>query len=304
MIVLQESLDALARIVDRTTTHMPDAERDALLARAVRDLPALEESPDLHLPVRRLSRLGSEIETQWGVPARVAFAAALVAHLALRLSDRLSSIGLPDSVVDQYPGAFERLVAWLSTADLAAYWSGDELFLKDVRIAGGYSVPCGAQDVDLYSTISRRSGLKSIVTQRDLRNGLAVIRWGGPPWFSIHTDPRHLDDFNEQGWEQCYRRIADLLMEWPKVKGVVGTSWFYDPQLAEISPRLAYLQTTPLANGALVVRHGPGEIHSQRATATSPTRRALLEQGSYLPICCSMLWPRAELLRWASRGLR
>jgi len=302
MTLPRTSLDALAVIVDCTGDHMDDAERSALFTRAIRALPAVDESADLELPIRRLAPLGPEIEASHGAGARTAFARALVAHLALRLADRLPSMGLPDSVLELYPGAFERLVAQLGTADLASYWSGDDHFLKDIRITGGYSVPCGAQDVDLYSSISRLSGLKSMVTQRDLRNGWAVVRRGGPPWFEIHTDPRHTEDFNEEGWERCYRRIADLLVRWPKVKGMVGTSWFYDPQLVAISPRLAYLQTTPLANGALVVRHGPGAIHTERATATSPTRRALVEQGSYVPICCSLLWPRDELLGWARRA--
>jgi len=81
---------------------------------------------------------------------------------------------------------------------------------------------------------------------------------------------------------------------------MVGTSWFYDPQLLAISPRLAYLQTTPLAHGAFLVRHGSGAIHTELATATSPTRRALAEKGSYIPVCYSLVWPRAELVRWAS----
>ena len=160
-------------------------------------------------------------------------------------------------------------------------------------------MPCGTVDVDLYSTISRLSGLKSMVTQRDLRNGWAVVLRGGPTWFRAHLDDRNLKDFNEKGREKSYLRIAELMERRPKVKGVVGTTWYYDPQIMKISPRLAYLQTTLLANGAFAVRHGPGAIHTKRATATSPTRRALVEQGSYVPICYSILWPRVEFLRWA-----
>jgi hypothetical protein len=299
MILTQASLNELVGILDRTGAYMTDAERDTLLARAVRYLPELDESPSIDLPIRRLVSIGSEIEALHGAAARPPFTAALVAHLALRLADRLPSMGLPDSVVEQYPGAFERLVAQLSKGDLISYWLGNDNFLKDVRITGGYSVPCGAQDVDLYSTISRWSGLKSMVIQRDLKNGWAVIQCGGPPWFRIHTDQRHLQDFNEEGWDRCYERIADLLMARTAVKGMVGTSWFYDPQLLNISPRLAYLQTTPLTHGAFLVRHGPGAIHTERATATSPTRRALVKEGTYVPICYSLVWPRADLLHWA-----
>jgi hypothetical protein len=299
MIIPRSSLDSLGSVIDQAGAHVEPTKISALLARAMDDLPYVTESTDLWLPIRRLAPLGSEIEAHHGLESRKAFAAALIGHLALRLAERLPSMNLPNSILELYPAAFERLAAHLTGADLTSYWCGDDEFLKDVRIAGGYSVPCGAQDVDLYSTISRLSGVKSMLKERDFRNGWLVALRGGSPWFSIHTDQRHTEDFNEAGWERCYRRIAQLLVKHPEVKGMVGTSWFYDPQLLTISPRLAYLQTTPIANGAFVVRHGPGAIHTERATVTSPTRRALVEQGRYVPICCSLLWPRKELLHWA-----
>ena len=299
MIVLQKYLDALNVIVERIGKHMANTECSALLARAVRNLPKMDESADYELPVRRLLSLGHEIEVGHGTSARMAFAAGLVAHLALRLAARLTSMELPDSVLEQYPRTFERLIRQLNEGDLASYWSGDECFLKDIRITGGYSVPCGALDVDLYSTISRKSGLKLIFTQRDLHNGWVVVRHGGPTWFRIHLDPRYLEDFNENGWEGVYRRIADLLLRHPWVKGMVGTTWFFDPKIVEISPRLAYTQTTPLTNGAFLVRHGPAALYTKLATATSPTRRALVEEGSYVPTGYSLIWPKVGLLHWA-----
>ena len=83
---------------------------------------------------------------------------------------------------------------------------------------------------------------------------------------------------------------------------MAGTSWFYDPALPAISPRLAYLQSTPLANGAHLVRHGPGADHTARATETSPTRKALVASGSYVPIAGTIMWPRSDLLSWAVRN--
>jgi hypothetical protein len=225
----------------------------------------------------------------------------LISSLALDLVDRLPSMDLPGGVLGNYRGTFRRLASFLNTADLGRYWSGDDDFQKDLRLTGGYSVPCGAQDVDLYAQIGRRSGAKALVLHRQIRSGLRLLASGGPPWFTIHTDSRYTDEFDEPGWRRCYLLIAELLERRPDVKGVVGTSWFYDPQLPAISPRLAYLQTMPLSGGAYPVRHGPGAIHTERATATSPSRRKLVEDGSYVPICYSIVWPRAELIAWAGR---
>ncbi len=85
---------------------------------------------------------------------------------------------------------------------------------------------------------------------------------------------------------------------------MVGTSWFYDPALPAISPRLAYLQQRPLEAGAFLVRHGRGAIYTERATLTSETRRKLYEEGKYLPVCFSLVWPRDALIAWAERSGR
>lgn len=82
--------------------------------------------------------------------------------------------------------------------------------------------------------------------------------------------------------------------------GLWGASWFYDPQLAQISPRLSYLRARPSERGAIFIRLGSGSLHTQRAMQTSPTRRTLIASGVYRPVCYAMFWPRQDLLTWAS----
>ena len=262
-------------------------------------LPAVEASTDLYWPLRRLEPVGAEVEARYGIAGRGWFVAAFVAELAIHTASLLSSSKLPDSIKELYPSRFSQLATYLTTSDLTSYWTGDVALLKDLRIAAGYSVPAGAQDVDIYGQIGRRSGLKTIITAGAFRIGWTVIKTGGPQWYAIHTDSRYLDDFNEVGWNHCYVRIADMLTRNPNVRGMVGSSWFYDPQLLTISPRLAYLQTTPLHNGALLLRNGPGAIHTERAIARSATRRKLAEEGSYVPACYTIIWPRDHLIAWA-----
>ena len=92
------------------------------------------------------------------------------------------------------------------------------------------------------------------------------------------SDVFALNEFNEQGWDKCYLRIADLLDLRKDIQGMIGTSWFYDPQLLEISPRLAYLQKCPLERGAFLLRHGTGHFDIEHATMTSKTRRRLYNE--------------------------
>ena len=82
---------------------------------------------------------------------------------------------------------------------------------------------------------------------------------------------------------------------------MIGSSWFYDPPLETISPRLAYLRLNPLKGGAFIIHQGPAPIHSERASASSPTRKALIESGEYTPSSWLVAWPRATLIPWAEQ---
>ena len=294
-----ETIEALRAVIARADAAIPSDERKALTARAIRLLPDVEAGVDLESPTRSLVSIGADIESRFGAAGRAAFAAALVADLALRRALLLTASGLPESVLALYPATYRRLAGYLSTADLSAYWFGNDSFQKDLCIASGFSVPCGPVDVDLVAAISRGSALKAMALRGALSNGWAALRSGGPPWYRLHVDSRSLDDFNEAGWDRCYLRIAEMLIRDPRVKGVVGTTWFFDPQIVTISPRLAYLQTRPLRHGAFLLPHGPSAMDTENATSKSETRRRLYQEGRYLPMCYSMIWPRSPLIAWA-----
>lgn len=295
------TVNAFELLLANCRRELPALDEDKLLSRAAMLLPTLKAALDFQLPVRSVYALGAAIERVHGVPGRSTFARALIAYLALKQIGHLNRAALPPSVLALYPGAYERLVDYLNENADASYWVGQDAFLKDMRMVGGYSVPCGAQDVDLIGTISKGSGLKAVVKWGEVRKGWTIFRSGGPSWFNIHTDQRYTEDFNEAGWDRCYVRIADLLTLHPDVKGMVGTSWFYDPQIITVSPRLAYLQSNPVMRGAFLIPHGPGAIHTERATQKSSSRRELFEKGKYLPVCYSLVWQRDAMIAWAKK---
>lgn len=297
-----ETIEALRAVIARADAAIPFDERQALTARAMRLLPDVEAGVDLESPTRSLVSIGADIESRFGAAGRAAFGAALVADLALRRALLLTASGLPERVLALYPATYRRLAEYLSTADLAAYWFGDDAFLKDLRIAAGFSVPSGPVDMELVAAISRGSAVKAMALRGALSSGWAALRSGGPPWYRMHVDSRYLEDFNEAGWDRCYRRIAEMLLRDARVKGVVGTSWLYDPQIITISPRLAYLQTRTLGHGAFLLPHGPSAFDTEQATLKSETRRRLYQEGRYQPMCYSMIWPRSPLIAWARSG--
>jgi hypothetical protein len=231
---------------------------------------------------------------------RPSLAVAYIARLALSAPSRIAAADLPDSVLDLYPKCFDRLARHLRELDGGPYDHRDEAFCKDLRFVLALTVPIGALSVDLESYIPWTSVVLSVLRSGDARSLARWLRAKGPGvWLRIHADSRYLDDFDEAGWEECYLRIADLLARRPAIRGLAGTSWFYDPRVAVISPRLAYLRRHPIDRGATFMKHGTGPEHVERATATSGTRRRLHREGRYTPTCYSLMWPRTELLAWA-----
>jgi hypothetical protein len=225
-------------------------------------------------------------------------ATELVSRYLTRLPASLEKSALPLSIIEQYPTAVRYIISSIVRDPDGSYGS----FNRDLRLASGFTVPAGAEVVDFWcwlpTNFYRKKGLKE-----NLRClSFVMLRLGGRgPLFRMHLDSRHLEEFNQVGRNRCFARIAELLEAMPGVRGLVGTSWFYDPQLERISPNLHYLRKVPMDGGAFLRIDGPGEIHTQRATARSQTRRRLYEEGKYSPVCCTLVWPRKDILAWSKR---
>jgi hypothetical protein len=229
---------------------------------------------------------------------------ALIAKFALNLPHAIRNRDLPKSITELYPPALTRLAIYLNNNENDTYDKKDDFFLKDICFVLGKTVPCGAQYVELNSYVLFRRTIRSLAKPENIKSIIKFIKIrGSGQWFRIHTEARYLNEFNEQGWISCYLRIAELLEKQNNNHGMVGTSWFYDPKLIYISPNLSYLQSLPLENGAFRIQHRSSAIDTERATLKSKNRKKLYEEGRYSPICCSIFWPRKELLSWAKNQI-
>jgi len=223
---------------------------------------------------------------------------ALMALWALDLPGRAAAENLPPEVHALYPEWVGRMAAFLTEA--AGPYERD-FWAKDVRLSLALSVPgARTQMIDLSSPL----GAGQVLRHAREGWGWAVIpayaraqAW--KPWLEVHTESRELCDFNEAGWDRAWATAAEILKRRPDMAGMLGSSWFYDPPLEEISPRLAYLRLNPLKHGAFMIHQGPGDIHTERAATSSPTRKALIEEGKYVARSWIVAWPRAALIRWA-----
>lgn len=292
----QRQIYLFESVVERT----PPAERTWIAASsesAARSARTYAKHRQFGRPAEQISRLTGE---QFSDDGR----RGLIATWALNLPATIESEGLPHNVLDLYPFWIDRLAEWLSQQNGLYdpdYWA------KDVRFTLGLSVPGSrTQSIDLISTCSPGQVVRDALRRRTVEFLLHYMSIGGwrRTWLQTHTESRHTDDFNEAGWDRLWVSAAAICRARPDLAGIIGSSWFFDPPLETISPRLGYLRATPMANGAFMVEQGPGQTHSDRAAATSPTRRALIQSGEYIPRSWLLAWPRTPLISWAQDKVR
>ena len=218
-----------------------------------------------------------------------------------KFDERSAGRNYPDSVIARYRSSFKRIERTIGSSELGTYAHTSDIFLKDFAICRQKAFPAGgAHIVDEYSGFSRAALLSDGVGQffRFLFFLLFVSR-GNSPFYVTHTHLSEVDDFGPEGRNDCYARIAEMLERHPEMKGMYSSSWFNDPALADISPRLAYLRRVPTENGAWLFR--VGEDIEGGALAKSATRRKLHEDGKYIPTAYLVVWPRRKIIAWAKR---
>jgi hypothetical protein len=227
----------------------------------------------------------------------------LLLHLVASFETRVARQPIPASVVGLLREEIGRIQREARDQPDDFYHFSNDLFLKDLGLCRFLLLPCGAELLEVGAGVPRRLLWRGGATQ--LLRGLyffSVRTRGFRPFYSLHLDPRRLQDFSPEGWDRSYLRIAELLALNPDVKGVFGSAWFYDPRIETISPRLAYLRARRVEHGAWGFGYGSNPASLRDALARSDTRRRLYEAGEYVPIAYYLVWPRADLLRWAERA--
>ena len=220
------------------------------------------------------------------------------------MSDAFSSgklVGLPPRARQHQLRQFMRI---LRRDDPLPSWLDldDDFFQKDFGLAAMRLYAGAAQLIDARCGIGRSLFLKSGLSGLGRGLALAVECGGLKPMFEIHTHRAYLEEFNEEGWNECYRVCADLYGLHPEVKGMVGGSWFYDPAIAQVSPRLAYLSDIPRNGGAHFFLAATEGHFVKDALATSPSRRKLHEEGKYAPRSFMLVWGKKAQINWASNN--
>jgi hypothetical protein len=204
-----------------------------------------------------------------------------------------------DSVRQRFELSFHRIVRSIEDPAFEKYRTNNDILLKDLAICRQKLMPTGAcviETTNFHRALMFRGGLGQAA-----QVAKALIECGGNgPFYEIHTHLSELEEYDAEGWDRSYLRMAEMLEINPHIKGVSGGSWFYDPEIENVSPRLAYLRQRPQQRGSYVFCSHV-DIDGG-ALSKSQTRRDLYDQGKYLPKAYFIVWPRQKVIAWSRQA--
>ncbi|MFO8002561.1 MAG: hypothetical protein R6U46_15080 [Marinilabilia sp.] len=246
--------------------------------------------------IGELKELFIELEKNKGAQVSEAAARALLVEMT-KPDYWTPSCRVPDSVRKEVSRSRERVIKEATEKPAGHYSPFHDAFLKDFSILRGKSMPVNTGIVDTKTVLWRRPMVVGPLKQRFMFMFLLLRPPAGTHYFfQHHTHTSMLKDFNQKGRLGTYNLVCDLLEINTNYKGFVSASWYNDPALESISPRLTYLAQDPLRGGAY--RFYVGEDSSGSALAKSKTRNELYQKRQYIPRVYMVVWHRAEMLKW------
>lgn len=249
------------------------------------------------------ARICAQIESAVGLGGLETYHRCVLLTLIAEFGERTPTPPYPTEVLVAYEAYLRSVIAQMERNPSGYYLHGNDRFAKELAVCRHKLIPCGAQVIDVRSSVPRgiaRSqpgwgGLRFLSYMLGRVRGFRVL-------YELHMDYRLIREFNPEGWQRCFTRIARLLEQRPEVLGVFGASWWYDPALRNVSPRLDFLREIPLQGAARLFRIGPSTFNVENAIANSLERTQAYEQGRYRPADWLLVWARRDLLNWAQRG--
>jgi hypothetical protein len=213
----------------------------------------------------------------------------------------IERLNFPESVRGLITKEFGRIRTLTESGSSAEFDLREHSLRSDFRIAGFGRIPVGVEHMEL-SGVPRSLLYRGGISQ-GARFGRMLWHSGGvAPYYQTHMShgvaPAHFGlVYTPRSQRKMLRNIAECLKLNPQVRGLLASSWWFDPELETISPGLGFLRRGFVESGAFLFRYGPPA--NDHATANSPQRKKLVEEGKYTPMTYTIVWPRKLMIRWA-----
>lgn len=245
---------------------------------------------------------GSRIGESGGTEALEAYNRLAMLRLIDRRLTSKTDDPLTDEIRELRDQHLARILDDMASPRKGFYRHGNDMFAKDFSVCRGKLLPCGVELVDVFSGVGRRVLIEGGFRQFVAGAAFFLRAMGAfRPMYELHFDRRQIAEFNADGYTALYLRLADLLALNPHIRGVVSSSWWHDPRLAEISPELDFIERHPIGAGARLLRGRETAAATADATRFAPHRAALYKAGDYRPRVYLLAWARRDILAWAER---
>jgi hypothetical protein len=221
-------------------------------------------------------RYGEQLTLRYGL----ALLAALIEDHPRRWPDGKLDAQLEPCFIDSY----HRILTAVARGGATSLMPDTDAFAKELAICLHRLIPAGGQLVDPGGAFPRR-----LLIRRPTRDTLAAARYlllnagGFTPFAIFHTSLFQRHWFTPAGWEFTFRCLPAVFRSYPHLKGLLASSWFYDPLMRDISPELNFVREIPQRWGAVFVYVGPEPGADSDALLLSKYRRELFEAGKYTP---------------------
>ena len=247
----------------------------------------------------------ARVDREQGSAARAAFLRGVLRHMVEGGRPRIRGLNLPEPVKSRIEREYARIEKNLDEAADDHYDLASHSMRCDFRIVGFGRIPVGLHHIEVGG-VPRR-----LVWSGGVGQGIRVLslfaRAGGwAPFYVSHfthgVKPwAFLMVYTPAALAEWHRNAAECLRMNPHIRGLLATSWWYDPQLSRVAPHLAFLREGSLEHGGMLVRSGPTEGARKDALANSPERQRMHASGEYTPVSYGVLWTREALMKWAAQ---
>lgn len=210
------------------------------------------------------------------------------------------SLTLTNAISSNYLFSITRIYQFWSATPASKLTIVNDSLLKDIGLLTTALLPVTERVVEPFSALQRY-----LLFRHDFKQGYRYfLAWlsakGNKPVCRLHIHLAEINGLTPNGWRTTCRQLAKLLLLNPKLKGIVGSSWFYDPAIASISPKLAFIsELLSEMHASWFFSHI--EDKNSGAFNRSATRQQAFKDGIYQPKNFVIFIPRDRLLAWHRR---
>ncbi len=250
-----------------------------------------------------LSKLCSGLVARHGEPLALHWGLAMLATLIDEHERRWRESALDPELEPGFIDSFHRILTAVARGGARSLMPDTDAFAKELAICLYRLIPAGGQLIDPGSAVPRR-----LVARRPTLETLSAARYmlfnagGFAPFAAFHSNLFQRHWFTPAGWEYAFQCMSAVFRSFPTLKGLTGSSWFFDPALRDISPELAFVREIPRRWGAVFVHVRPDRNASSDSLLLSRKRRELFEAGKYVPQVHAFLVSKRDILARAAAG--